>query len=107
MTNYRTDVPCFVDERISKKKKMLTTFNQYIYTIVYLMNYMKHVGLRKKMSFIGQGKRGKRFHFNHFKYYEVCAQTAQGQRLKQLVKWPVLNMLLLKTFKLLVFRSSY
>ena len=59
---------------------------------------------RVKLSFIGQGKREKCF---HFKYYEVCAQTAQGQRLKQLVKWPVLNILLLKTFQLLVFRSFY
>ena len=35
---------------------------------------------RAKLSFIGQGKTEKRFHLNNFKYYEVCAQSAQGQR---------------------------
>ena len=64
--------------------------------------------ISRKIEFYWTRKKGKTLSFQSFQTdYEVCAQTAQGQRLKRLVKWPVLNILLLKTFQLLVYRSFY
>ena len=99
-----THVPCFVDERIStfKKCQQLSTniyhcLSDELYetcrdgdgegerkpkTIYYAGQIFQANCkiFRAKLSFIGQGKTEKRFHLNNFKYYEVCAQTAQGQR---------------------------
>lgn len=107
MTNYRTDVHMYrvslmKEYRLLKKCQQLST-NIYhclpdeLYetcrdgdgegerrpkTIYYAGQIFQanYKIFRAKLSFIGQEKTEKRFHLNNFKYYEVCAQSAQGQR---------------------------